>query len=289
MDEGLTAELALGSFTTPSGRVMPAGSAIFDAGSATKTRLASIGRANDVWFYRTNGAAPATEPIDRKPRILVLTGARNQDVWSLQNLGFTPDFMSTAAISSAATDPLPNYDVIWNTGSWPTAANLAIARARLTSYFQAGGGYIGAGLNGANFLTSGGLVSGFAAAAVPSGSGVSGIVNWNNVGGAASPITGASPARDTAIMDPPTWFTSVPATMSVDGRFPAASADILASGMWLMTEAQKASTANAAVIAHGTTTSGAARVTTFAMNPLYRADPEREWSMVGLAAYWADK
>ena len=56
-----------------------------------------------------------------------------------------------------------------------------------------------------------------------------------------------------------------------------------------MTDAQKASTADAAVIAHGTTTSGTARVTTFAMNPLYRADPEREWSMVGLAAYWADK
>jgi len=26
----------------------------------------------------------------------------------------------------------------------------------------------------------------------------------------------------------------------------------------------------------------------FAMNPLYRADPEREWAMVGTAAYWAD-
>jgi hypothetical protein len=25
------------------------------------------------------------------------------------------------------------------------------------------------------------------------------------------------------------------------------------------------------------------------MNPLYRADPEREWSMAGLAAYWADQ
>ena len=146
MDEGLTAKLALGSFMTPSGRVMPAGSAIFDAGSATKTRLASIGRANDVWFYRTNGGAPATEPIDRKPRILVLTGARNQDVWSLQNLGFTPDFMSTAAISSAATDPLPNYDVIWNTGGYPAnnAAN-ATVRARLQAFFEAGGGYIGAG------------------------------------------------------------------------------------------------------------------------------------------------
>jgi hypothetical protein len=27
----------------------------------------------------------------------------------------------------------------------------------------------------------------------------------------------------------------------------------------------------------------------FAMNPLYRADPEREWPMISSAAYWADQ
>jgi hypothetical protein len=57
--------------------------------------------------------------------------------------------------------------------------------------------------------------------------------------------------------------------------------------MWLM-DAQSASAPGSAVIAHGTTV-GTARATVFAMNPLYRADPEREWSMVGLAAYWADQ
>jgi len=25
------------------------------------------------------------------------------------------------------------------------------------------------------------------------------------------------------------------------------------------------------------------------MNPLYRVDPEREWTMLGSAAYWVDK
>ena len=286
MDGGLTARLAQNPFTTPSGRTMPAGSAIFDGASATRVKLASIGRDNDVWFYRVNGAAPATEPIDRKPRILVLTGARNQDVWSLQNLGFTPDFMSTGALNAAADDPLPGYDVIWNTGGYPSAAN-PTARARLQSFFAAGGGYIGAGANGAAFLNAGGLVPGLTAA-TRSGNGRSGIVNWLNVGGATSPITGASPSADTAIMDPPTWFTNVPASMSVDGRFPSNPDDILASGLWLQ-DAQSASAAGAPVIAHGTTASGSARVTTFAMNPLYRADPEREWSMVGLAAYWADQ
>jgi hypothetical protein len=30
-------------------------------------------------------------------------------------------------------------------------------------------------------------------------------------------------------------------------------------------------------------------MTVFAMNPLYRADPEREWPAVATAAYWADQ
>jgi hypothetical protein len=88
-------------------------------------------------------------------------------------------------------------------------------------------------------------------------------------------------------MDPPTWFTSVPLTMSVDGRFPTDPNAILGSGLWPV-EALSPSAAGSAVIAHGTTL-GTARATVFAMNPLYRADPEREWSMVGLAAYWADQ
>jgi hypothetical protein len=286
MAEGTTAELALAPSTAASGAVLPTGSAIFAADPATKVRLASIGRANDVWFQRVGTSKPPTEPIDRMPRVLVLTGTLNQDVWSLQNLGFTPQFMSTVQLNAAAEDPLPGYDVIWNTGGWPGAGQ-PTARQRLTAFFQAGGGYIGAGAGGASFLTNGGLVSGLTAA-TRGGSGRSGIVNWDNVGGAGSPITGATPARDTAIMDPPTWFTSIPATMSVDGRFPTNPDEILASGMWLL-DAQSASAPGSAVIVHGTTTAGTARATVFAMNPLYRADPEREWSMAGLAAYWADQ
>lgn len=286
MDDGVTARLATAPSTSATGKTLPTGTVIFAADPATKVRLASIGRANDVWFHRVGSSVPASEDIDRKPRILVLTGAANQDVWALQNLGFTPAFMSTAALNTAAEDPLGQYDVVWNTGAYPPATN-TVARARLQAFFAAGGGYIGAGANGAGFLSSGSLVSGLTAA-TRSGNGRSGIVNWINTGGSASPVTGASPARDTAIMDPPTWFTAVPATMSVDGRFPTLPEEILAAGMWLM-DTQSVSAPGAAVIAHGTTTSGAARATVFAMNPLYRADPEREWSMVGLAAYWADQ
>jgi hypothetical protein len=87
-------------------------------------------------------------------------------------------------------------------------------------------------------------------------------------------------------MDPPTWFTGIPATFSVDGRLPQTG--FFAAGLWAL-DAQSASAPGAPVIAHGTNTAGTSRMTVFAMNPLYRADPEREWPMVGSAAYWADR
>ncbi len=286
MGEGFAAQLARAPFTIADGTTMPAGSVLFAADTATKVRLASIGRANDVWFRRVDGQAGPTEPIDRKPRILVLAGSLNQDLWSLQNLGFAPDLLSTSDLNSAAVNPLPGYDVVWNAGPYPSTAS-ATARARLQAFFAGGGGYIGVGADGAAFLATAGLVSGLTTVMRP-GNGRSAIVNWVNQASSESPITGASPERDTAIMDPPTWFTSIPASMSADGRFPINLEDVVGSGFWPF-DIQSVSAAGAAVIAHGTTTSRAARVVLFAMNPLYRADPEREWAMVGLAAYWADR
>ena len=76
-------------------------------------------RQSDLPFIRVNGALPATDPVDRKPRMLVLAGSVNQDIWSLRNLGFNPDFMSTATLNTAATDPLANYDSSGTPGATP--------------------------------------------------------------------------------------------------------------------------------------------------------------------------
>ena len=282
--DGVPVQLALASVTGASGGTVPAGSAIFAADPATKNRLSAVGRAAGLRFLRVSGALPALEPIERVPRIAVLANAVDQSVWSLRNLGFTADPVSTALLNTAADNPLANYDLVFSTAGWPSAAN-PTARARLTAFFNAGGGYIGAGANGAAFLTAAGQVTGLTAA-TRSGNGRSGIVYWNNTGGAASPITGSYPATDTAIMDPPTWLTAVPASFSVDGRLPAS--DFFAAGLWLQ-DAQSASAGGSAVVAHGPSASGAARLTVFAMNPLYRADPEREWPMVASAAYWGDR
>jgi hypothetical protein len=101
-------------------------------------------------------------------------------------------------------------------------------------------------------------------------------------------VTGAYPAQDTAIVDPPTWLTGVPGTFTVDGRLPAAN--FFAAGLWpIAGDAGSATAPGAAVIAHGTNDANTARLVVFANNPLYRADPEREWPMLGSALYWADK
>ena len=284
--DGLTAEMALEPFQTARGDTLPAGTILFEADPATKVTLGAAGRENGITFRRVRSATlpEATDPIDRVPRILALTGGRNQDVWSLENLDFPVDFMSTGALNAAPTDPLVDYDVIWNTGNWPSAAN-ATARARLLSFFASGGGYIGSGTGGANFLTSAGQVTGLTVGTRTGQRGASGILRWVNEGG-ASPITGAYPAEDTYIVDPPSWFTGVPGSFSVDARLP--ETNLFLAGLWFF-DAVSATAPGAAFVAHGLNDAGTARLTSFAMNPLYRADPEREWPMVGAAAYWADQ
>jgi len=284
LDEGVAAQVA----TTETGG-LPAGSVFFGADPATKNRLDRAGKDNGLTFRRANGSMTGLEPIERKPRIAVLVGSVDQQTWSLRNLGFDADPISTAnsgALNTAPEDPLADYDLIFNTSGWPTSGAAQTARDRLTAFFARGGGYIGAGSNSGNFLQSAGQIAGYAAA-TRSGSGRSGVVNWINEGGSSSPVVGSYPANDTAIMDPPTWFTSVPGGFAVDGRFPASG--ILASGFWLTSDTQSASAPSSAVIAHGENLAGTSRATLFAMNPLYRADPERMWPAVGAAAYWAQQ
>ena len=290
LTDGVPAQQATAQFDAVTAGTLPAGSAIFAADRQTQRKLKAAGRASGVWFHRLSSTVaplPAVEPIDGVPRMLVLTAAANQDVWVLRNLGFSTEFMSTAALNAAAEDPLPAYDLIWNTGAYPSEAN-ATARARLQAFFGAGGGYLGAGLNGTNFATNGALVTGLSAAA-RSGSGRSAIINWINTGGPASPVVGSYPPTDTAIMDPPTWFTAVPAAWTVDARLPGLPwTNIVASGFWPQDE-QSATAAGSAIVAHGRSTAGPARLSMFALNPLYRADPEREWPMVATSAYWVDQ
>ena len=282
---GLTAEMALDAFPAKTGGTLPAGTVLFGADHATRVQLATAGRENGLLFRRvvTEDFPSSTDPVDGAPRIAVVTNSVNQDVWSLRDLGFDANPVgSTTTINNSPTDPLVGYDVVWNTGNWPGTTQQT-ARDRFTAFFAAGGGYIGTGTGGANFLTAGAQVTGLTVG-TNGGAGRSGIIRWLNEG-SASPITGAYPAEDYAIVDPPSWFTAVPATYSVDARLPLM--DFFLAGMWQNSEATTAP--GSPFVVHGMNDAGTARLVNFAMNPLYRADPEREWPMVGAGAYWADQ
>ena len=112
---------------------------------------------------------------------------------------------------------------------------------------------------------------------------VSGIIYWDNEGGESSPITGAYPDRDTALVEDPVWFTDVPGDVEVDGRLPAS--DYLASGHWPNPDP---SAGGSPIIVHGPNEANTARITLFGIDPLFRAHPERSFPAVSGGFYWGD-
>jgi Zinc carboxypeptidase len=286
VSDGVDASLATEAFSGGA-----AGTALFAGDRATARVLDAVGKETGLTFRRLRGGAPTSEPIEEVPRFRVITGnsgvgATNQSTWVLRELGFETDPVTLEELQTAATNPLAGYDLVYNaTVNWPTQADRNIARDRLSAFFADGGGYLSGQEAGADFLAGAGQVPGLVADDAPdaAANGYSGIVFWDNTGGADSVITGAYPARDTLIVDPPTWLTQ-PAHLTVDAELPQTG--FFGSGLWPGYLTSGA--AGTAVIAHGTNAADTARLVVFANNPLYRADPEREWPMVGTAAYWAD-
>ncbi len=287
---GLLADGVSASATTvpfsADGNEFPAGSILFPA--SAKKALEDAAEDSGLDFQGVRGTLPASEPIDGAPSIAVLNGnaLTDQSTWVLRELGFTATPINVAALNGA-TDPLVGKDLIFNTAiNYPgnTPGN-ATARARLTAFF-AGRRRLPRRRHERRHLPDNGAQVGGLTAVSNSGGGAgySGIFLWENSAPGTSVVTGAYPASDTAIFDPPTWFTSIPTTMTKDGALPGMAGFFLA-GLW----PDSASAAGATVIAHGTNTAGSARLTSFAMNPLYRADPEREWPMLASAAYWVDQ
>jgi hypothetical protein len=294
IDGGLAAEVATAPFSTPSGGTAGAGTLIFPASAAGQ--LDNAGEDAGVWFHPVRETLPAREPVERVPRIAVIvtqaaaagssTPGVDQNVWSLRNLGFVADPYNVATLNIAATDPLPVLRPGLQSeqlaiGREPDGSREADRplrpRRRLHPRRR----------RRAGFLTGGGQVTGLTAVANSGDdSGCSGIISWNNSGGAASVIAGAYRSSDTAIVDPPTWFPTLPGTMTADGSLPLTGFFLsgLAPFDWTAAGAP-----GSAVVAHGANTAGTSQLVSFAMNPLYRADPEREWPMLASAAYRVDQ
>ena len=117
---GASAEFALESFTSADGADLAAGSVIFPAGEASA--LDEAGQENGLRFHRLD-ELPEVDQVEGVPRIAVLAGGINQNIWSLRELGFPADPISTSATGAlnnpAGPNPLDGYDVVFNTAGWP--------------------------------------------------------------------------------------------------------------------------------------------------------------------------
>jgi hypothetical protein len=293
---GVAGEMAEAGFGSASAGAMPAGSLIFPNDRRTVTALDAAGKAAGFHFERGVGAKPPTTKLAGAPRVAVLVDsaapAMNDTLWSLRRI-FGPDaeFVSVVAgansLQNAPTDPLRDFEVIYNAGQgYPSEANPA-ARARLRAFFERGGGYIGTSQSANNFaflndavppLVEGSLTH----ESQPAGGG---IAKWTNAG-ADGPLTGGYPAEDFLYLPRDvTYFTSVPAGAAVDGRYPDSTADLFVAGLWR--DRQQQAAASAPVIVHGETSVGS-RYLAFASNPFSRGDAERVWALIGQSVLWAN-
>jgi Zinc carboxypeptidase len=293
--DGLDGEVAEEPFATASAGEMPAGSLLFEA--ADSQSLAAAGRASGVFFQPVLDAEkPAqTTQLDEAPRVAILVDdqapAENETSWSLrqifgQDVGFVSVVMGKQSLERSPTDPLDDFDVIYNLGQAYPPKQHPSARARLQAFFERGGGYIGTSASSANFsfLTNAvpDLVEGSLTQTSDSADG--GIARWNNAG-AAGPLTGGFPGTDFLYLPTNvTWFSSVPTGATVDGTYLGSVNSLFLAGLW---RDRNPAAADAPVIVHGTTEVGS-RYLALATNPFSRGDAEREWPLIGQAAIWSN-
>ena len=133
LGSGVFGELAEAPFTSTTGGLMPAGSLIFPADPTTAAALDAAGQAAGMWFERNVGVAkPPVTKVRESPMIAILatsvptSGADTDGVLHIL-FGADAQYVATTAASgsleTAASDPLADYDVIYNAGApWPTSS-----------------------------------------------------------------------------------------------------------------------------------------------------------------------
>ncbi|HZG35643.1 MAG TPA: M14 family zinc carboxypeptidase [Gaiellaceae bacterium] len=299
LKSGIYGELAEAPFTSTTGGPMPAGTLIFPNDAATVAALQAAGQSAGIWFERNVGVAkPATSQVEKAPRIAVLVNSASPEtstvsrpihevletIFGSDSVGFVSTVTGSGSLQNAATDPLRNFDVIYNTGIAYPATTSQTARDRLAAFFARGGGYIGTSQSGTNFtfLTGGALVNGTFTHASQGGFG--GIALWENTGGTNSPLTGGYPVRDTLFLPSSvTYFDALPTGAVVDGRYRDTTENMWVAGLW---RNRSAAVPGSPVIVHGTTTAGS-RYAGISTDPISRHDAEREWPLLGQMALWS--
>jgi hypothetical protein len=264
-----TAAFEAGSTTLPPGTVLiPA---------TEKSQLNTFAAQYGLRFHTVT--QPPTQREALEP-LRVAAALSVQERWVLNRLGFNVTPVTAATINSTAANPLQDIDVLIASSNLWSSLNTGTGRPRLTAFHRAGGGLVGIESGGANLANQSGV---FTPLAFSSAGAASGIVRLTY--DQTSPVVGSYPATDTAKVDAPVWFTTVPTQATTAGRLLPLN-EFFVAGHW---RNRPTSAGQGRVVIHGdgSGTLSDARVALFGIDPFYQGLPERSWPAVSNALYWA--
>ncbi|WP_233509729.1 M14 family zinc carboxypeptidase [Actinomadura craniellae] len=208
-------------------------------------------------------------------RLTVAVAGGADEVYSLQEMGFTLKPVSTAVLNAGFD--WSGVDVLYVSSGLSFAQLNEAARTALDG-FLARGGVVTRGGTGATFNQAAGLLT---ATHVAGRGDANGVVSVTNAGG---PITAGAPAH--SFVYSPRWFTGLGPEVTAEQRY--AGTGPLVSGHWRPNADGTGGPAAAqgqATVVRGVDERGAA-VVLFGTEPLFRNHPKGLFAQVARSLYW---
>jgi hypothetical protein len=244
------------------------GSAVIPASARAEAQ--TVSDRYGVQFRRAS--VKGTAPLRK---LTIAAAASNDDLYSLQEMGFTVKPISTATLNAGLD--WSGVDILYVSSGLAYGQLNETARTALNG-FLAKGGVVTRGVTGATFNTAAGLLT---ATPVAGRGDANGTVSVSNAGG---PLTNGAP--DQSFVYSPRWFTNLGSEVTVEQRY-AAQGPLIA-GHW-RANADGSGGPDAAVgqptIVRGLDERGAA-VVLFGTEPLFRNHPKGLFAQVARSLYW---
>jgi len=249
---------------TDNGRDFEPGTFIVPADSSLANELANQ-HALDVFAI---SGPPANAVVMEKQRIAVYADEYTR--YALEVLGFDYDTVTTGDINAGIVE---NYDLFLNySRSWNGLS--AAGRASLTSFFAAGGDYVGLRSTGIGLAKSAGIID---VDYTSVGSSNNAIVNVTY--NANDTVAGGFHNNDYAFVYGPAWFTRLGTGVVSSAEF--GTGDFVVSGYWVGWQGSEA--AGQPVAVHGSNSDS--DIILIGIDTTFRAHPENTFRLLGNAIY----
>jgi hypothetical protein len=261
IDRGVSVHRAPGSFDD-GGRSFEPGTFIVPADPSLANELANQ-RALDV-FAISGLPADAVEMENQTIAVYADEGSRH----ALEVLGFEYDVVGRTDVNNGVVE---GYDIFLNRDrSWSGLND--DGRASLTSFFAAGGDYVGLRSTGIALAIDAGIID--VDYDAESGNAIVDVVFSES-----DSVAGGFPDQDYAFVFTPAWFTRLGAGVVSSAEF--GDGDFLVSGFWPGWDAGGA--AGSPVVAR--TSSGDSDVTVIGLDVTFRGHPENTFRLLGNAIF----